>query len=179
MKKWIFLALLMSSLSAHALVFIEPMIGYSTGKLESTTNSDPAFKFDMKGLGYGARAGVSLMGLQLGVDYLQNSYKVTNSTYNYNEKLKLTETSVFVGYRLLFFRLYGAYMLDSKSDDDDDDAKLESGLKVGGTFYAFSNVALSLEMRQAKFKEYTDSDGDKINTKYNTLALLVSFPFEI
>ena len=181
MKKLIFAVLLMSSLSAHALVFFEPMVGYSTGKLDSAVNdgsSTTNFKFDLAGLGFGARGGVSLFGLQLGLDYLQNNYTAKIDSLNYKDDLKLTETSLFVGYRLLFFRLYGAYMLDSSSDGDDD-VKLDSGLKFGATFYALTNLALSLEMRQAKYKEYTDSDGDKVNSKYNTMALLLSFPFEI
>ena len=179
MKKWILLALIMTSFSAHALVFIEPMIGYSTGKLESKTNDDPTFKFDLAGAGYGARLGVSLVGWQLGLDHMQNNYKVELKSQNYSEDIKLSETGLFLGYRLMFFRLYGTYVFSGNDDGDGEKAKFDSGLKVGATFYALSHLALSLEMRQMKYKELIDSDGDRINTKYNSMALVVSFPFEI
>ena len=164
---------------AHALVFIEPMLGYSTGKLETKTNDNAPFKFDLAGIGFGARAGVSLGGLQLGLDHMQNNYTVKLAAANYSDKLSLSETGLFVGYRLMFFRLYGTYIFSGNDDGEGEKMKFDSGLKLGATFYALSHLAISLEMRQAQYKELIDSDGDRINAKYNTMALVVSFPFEL
>ncbi|MBY0515313.1 MAG: hypothetical protein K2P81_00285 [Bacteriovoracaceae bacterium] len=161
---------------AHAIAFIEPTVGYASGNVQAKIVGSTTQKGTSSGLNYGVRGGLSLLGLQIGADFVRNNLSNGgdfdgNSAYN--------ETAAFLGYRLLFLRLYGAYIFNAGTDGTDgmDPGK---GFKVGGTFYAFSNLALNLEYRAVNYDKYTDpSTSAEVTFSYNTLALLLSFPFEI
>lgn len=67
--------------SAHAGAFAEPLVGYSTGKLDIdvTDTTGPTMlndDFKISGLNYGLRAGYEARAFQFGAEFLQNSLKI-------------------------------------------------------------------------------------------------------
>jgi hypothetical protein len=161
---------------AHAIAFIEPMVGYGSGNLTGKIDGFETQKGTQSGLNYGARGGLSLLGLQLGGDFIRNN--MTNGG-DFEGKSSFNEMAAFFGYRLLFLRVYGAYIFDAGTDGRDgmDPGK---GFKVGGTFYALTNLAFNLEYRTVNYEKYFDADvGADVTFSYNTLAVMLSFPFEI
>ncbi len=187
------LSFIILSSSAHALVFVEPMIGYATGSSEFkyTDSADPTANAkdepDIKGLNYGIKGGVDLGGLQLGAEYMQNNLKKSGANKDfwagkYEDSFRATEMSALLGYRFWFARIYGGYIFSSKLNKKDSagiDFKTGNGHKFGFTFYALSHLALSLEYRNVKFDDHSYPPSGKQSLNYNTTALIVSFPFGI
>lgn len=167
--------------SAHALVFIEPMVGYATGSLEldatdimsSASLSD---SFDLKGLNYGVRGGLDLGGFQLGLDYVQNKLKASDGSQIEldDNDFEVTELAGLIGYRFWFLRLYGGYIFSADLKDSDVDPG--QGVKFGLTFYALKHMAISLEYRKVEFDPISD-EGLLMTFDYSTTALMLSFPF--
>lgn len=173
----LFFALMITSIpKASAWVFAEPIISYSTGSYKSETfvTSKESTNYDMKGFAYGLRAGLSLSFFQLGGEYSFGKYKVDTDD---GLDIKTNEPWIFIGFKFWFLRLYTAVTrsIDIKGSDNDGD-----GLKYGITFYAFENVAISLE--QSKIDRDFESEIDPLvllQDEYNLTSLVISFPFEI
>jgi len=170
--------------SAHALVFIEPMVGYATGETnvdasDILNNISASDTFDLKGLNYGIRGGLELGGFQLGLDYIQNNLKASGgSEFELDDdNFKVTELAALIGYRFWFLRLYGGYIFDAKLKDSDADSG--KGVKAGITFYALNHLALSLEYRTVELDPFSSDDGFLIDMNYSTTALMLSFPFGV
>lgn len=169
--------------SANAIVFIEPFGGYATGTfgIKATdigSGMSISEDLDMKGLNYGARGGLELGGLQLGLDYVQNNLEIDDGKDIEldDDEFKVTEMAAFLGYRFWFARIYGGYIFSADIDDSDFDPG--TGFKFGGTFYAFEHLAISLEYRSVDVKS-ENIEGIKLDPDYNTTAILVSIPFSI
>jgi opacity protein-like surface antigen len=174
----------LSITSAQALVFIEPVIGYANGSLKidasDTTGSGLSFKKTLKvaGVNYGIKGGLDLDGFQLGLEYMSNRLKVKNGGEDFKgSSFNVNETSLLMGYHFSYLRAYGGYIFSAK-EEETSALKSNGGFKAGMSFYVFQHLALSLEYRTVDFKSYVD-DGILMKTKYNTLAMLVSFPFGI
>lgn len=177
---WVVLFTIFSFPKAHAFVFIEPLVGYSTGTLKmdaSHMGLSLRDSLDLKGLNYGVRGGLQLGGLQLGVDYVQNDLKASGSSLDLeDEEFKVQELAAFLGYRFWFMRLYGGVIFRADAKDSDLDPGV--GFKAGLSFYALRHVALNLEYKKVNFGYITDPDtGVVIDTEYDQVALLLSFPF--
>lgn len=183
MFKSLLFAIFFMASSAHALVFIEPMVGYGTGtatfKFSDSTNSG-SDEFDIKGLSYGIKGGLEIGGLQLGAEYLENKYKLDKTTgdfFEFDEKdYDIKETSALIGYKFWFARAYAGYIFNAKLDDSD--FKAGKGHKFGLTFYALTHLAISLEYKSVELGDFTD-EGIKFENNYKTTSLIVSFPFGI
>ena len=166
--------------ASEAMVFIEPLVGYNTG----TYNADLVISGDrvqmdtsISGLTYGARGGLSTHGLQLGLEYIKNDFKVKEEEDFGTDKLETQETSLFLGYQFYFLRIYAGYIFNAKIKDGDFDPG--KGFKAGLSFYILKNLALSIESRSVDFDEYKNDDSDIIDGKYRTAAILLSVPLEI
>jgi hypothetical protein len=171
------LFLLCFSISPAKAVFIEPFFGYATGDLDltasamlsSTTLSD---SFDIKGANYGVRAGFEPGNFQLGAEYLFNNFTASGGSIPLeDDKLRVQEISLFLGYRFWHMRVYGAL---TSADDSDSDLSGE-GFKAGLSFYPLKNIALNLEYKTIEMTGLVDTVF--MDANYDTLALLVSFPF--
>ena len=166
---------LLASLKAEAQVYVEPSLGYFNG----TYNFEQNFQGDIEreaytssGVSYGGRLGFSWLGWQLGPEYLRNNLLLDGDSVNINE------WTAILGYRLVFFRLYGGYIYKAEIQNSKYDPG--TGYKFGLTFYMYRHLALNLECRYVKYKTY-DVPGFDLTYKneYAGYALMLSFPFEI
>lgn len=169
---------------AHAVAFIEPLLGYSTGELnvdasDILNNISASDTFDLKGPGYGIRGGLELGGFQLGVDYILNKLKASNgSEFDLDDdSFEVNELAALIGYRFWFLRLYGGYIFSADLKDSDVDPG--QGVKAGISFYALSHMAISLEYRTVEFDPTSSDGGLLLDMNYSTTAVLLSFPFSI
>ena len=166
--------------SSHAIVFVEPLLGYVMGAYHAeleVSGSPVSLDSKISGLTYGGRAGLSLRGLQLGLDYAKNEFKVAEEEDFGVKKIMTDETALFLGYHFYFLRLYAGYIFDVKLKDTDFDSG--KGFKAGLSFYVFKNLALSIEGRSINMDEFTDKFGDKVDGSYTNVAFLLSVPIEI
>jgi len=163
-----FLISVLSIAVARADLLIEPAVGYNIGKFDDTT---------VTGLGYGGRLGYTMLGFQLGVDYLQSSMSDSDSN-----KYSTTDIAAFVGYRFpVLFKVYAAYIFSATAEvkgDDDFDFEKGSGQKVGLGFTGIPFVDINFEYRTVSYKEYTAAGvtNDEDVTKSNAFFVGVSVP---
>jgi opacity protein-like surface antigen len=177
MKHLMFLALVAVFIYARpvqALVYVEPTVGYFNGtyKFEQNFQGDLEREaYTTGGLSYGGRLGLSWFGWQLGPEYLRNNLTMDGDSVNINE------WTAMLGYRLVFFRLYGGYIYKAEIQNSKYDPG--TGYKAGLTFYLYRHMALNLEYRYVKYKTY-DVPGFDLTYKneYAGYALMLSFPFE-
>lgn len=171
--------LLFLTISSAKAVFIEPMLGYTTGSLDITgtvvfpspaTISD---SYDLKGSSYGVRAGFEPGNFQLGAEYMLNNLTTSGGTVvKEDDKLRMKELSAFLAYRFWFMRIYTGLIFSADDNDSDMDG---SGFKGGLSFYPFKNLALNLEYKTVDL--IGASEGVMMDATYDTLSILVSFPF--
>lgn len=177
---WVVLFSFFSFPKAQALIFIEPIVGYSIGELKldaSSWGTSFTDEFDLKGVNFGGRGGLELGNWQLGIDYLQNNYEIFDGHMAYDDNdSKAKELAAFLGYRFWFMRIYGGVIF--KADLLDSGMDPGKGVKAGLSFYAFRHLALNLEYRTVSFNSVND-DGILMDIDYNQIAFLVSFPFGI
>lgn len=176
---WVVLLMTFSFPKAHSFVFIEPLVGYSTGSLQvdaSYMGINLRESVDIKGLNYGIRGGFQFGGFQLAADFVQNNLKASGSSYDFEgEETKIKEYAGLLGYRFWYMRVYGGLIFRAEIEEENLDPGI--GYKAGLSFYIFRNVALNLEYRHVRFDTDIDSSGVIIETEYNQVAFLLSFPF--
>ncbi len=161
---------------ARAGVWIEPYLGYMSGKATATVSvlggAPTEYKYTYKTPMLGARLGYGMMGLSAGLDYSLSTgsfeYKQdTPATTHGADKDKYTNLGIYVGYKFpLLFRVWGTYFLKSETKTDTVGAGTGStvGDKVKGKGYALGAgftglplVAINLEYRAITFDEVTDA----------------------
>lgn len=178
---WMFFLVTLTIHKAEALVFIEPQVGYGTGSMSFEYNDifDPSMSFsddfDLKGIGYGAKAGFELGNWQLGAEYMEHKLKVSGGSGTFqidDDNLDTKEYTALIGYRFSFFRLYGGYIFNVDFGDSSD-LDAGAGFKAGLSFYALRNMALNLEYRNVENNEVATV------IKFSQVAFLLSFPFSI
>lgn len=160
---------------AKALLYVEPSFGYFNGSYDFEQNFQGDIEkenFSNHGLSYGGKVGVSWLGFQLGPEYLRNNRQIDGDSVNINE------WSAVLGFRLLYFRLYGGYIYKAEIQDSLYDPG--KGHKFGLTFYMYRHLALNLEYRYVKYETY-DVPGFDLTYKneYAGYALMLSLPVEI
>lgn len=175
MRFLLFFFTLMFSVRAHALVYVEPSLGYFNGRYHYEENFQGAIEaqtYSDHGLSYGGRLGLSWLGFQLGPEYLRNNLTIDGDAVNINE------WAVLLGYRFWYLRMYAGYIY--KADIADSRYEAGSGPKYGLSFYLYRFMALNLEYRSVVFPTYKDPTYElRLKNDYAGLALSLSFPFEI
>lgn len=176
------------SFQSQAALLIEPVVGYSWGKLNSE-ESGTATEEDtqgLKGTSYGGRLGYQNFGFQIGVDYL-----ASNMTYGSDEsKMKTSEFGGFVGFEFpVFLRVYAGYVFSGTgtlSSDDSEDTDLESGSgpKVGIGLTLLPFLDMNIEYRSVTYKTNEDAlapsfSGVDIDFDYNAIMVGFSLPFTL
>src|SRR5690606_285060 len=118
---WVVMFTFFSFPKAHAFLFIEPLVGYSTGELKFDATyfgMSLTETVDVKGLNFGVRGGLQLGNWQLGLDYIQNNLKASNGDLGFDdEDFKVKELAAFLGYRFWYMRLYGGLIFSADTDD--------------------------------------------------------------
>lgn len=174
------------SFQSQAGLLIEPVVGYSWGKLnsEATGTLVEEDTQGLKGASYGGRLGYQNFGFQLGVDYLASSM-VYGSDDN---KLTTSEFGGFIGYELpILLRVYAGYIFSGTgtlvSDDSSvDDLKLKggSGPKIGVGLTLLPFLDMNIEYRSITYKTNSDIYGNSgldVDFDYNAIMVAFSLPF--
>ncbi len=173
MKNFIlsFALLTMVSTSVSAGIHLEPYVGYAKGSEGNhTPSTGDVSAADYTGLGFGARVGVSFVGLLAGLTY--DSQGLTSSdddTPTLEVDYKGTNMGVFVGYEFpLGLRLWGTYYASAKFEFDSitgfsgsgliGDAYVGSGIGLGvGMSVIPMILAVNLEYKSFTYDEYDDA----------------------
>lgn len=172
------LLLILFTIPAKAFL-IEPMLGYSTGTLDATATSllpaaELSDSFDIKGPSYGVRAGFEPGNFQLAADYVITAFETSGGTLVEDDKLRMQELALFLGYRFWFMRIYGAAIVSARDLDSEMDG---TGVKGGLTFYAFKHIGINLEYKKVELTGTTD--GIIMDANYDCLTVILSFPFSL
>jgi hypothetical protein len=173
MKNFIlsFALLAMFSSAASAGIHLEPYVGYAKGSegnhTPTTTDANAA---DYTGIGFGARVGISYLGLLAGATY--DSQGLTSSdddTPTLEIDFKGTNMGVFVGYEFpLGLRLWGTYYASASFEFDGitgangsalvGDAYKGTGIGLGVGMSVIPMVmAINLEYKSFSYDEYDDA----------------------
>lgn len=169
---------------SHAGLLLEPFAGYSTadGRTETPTST-------VKGIGFGARAGLWLQGFSFGVDYdmrsLEEEFNEPTDGSLEAQTYDFTDLGVFLGYEFEFgFRLYASYFFNSTLEYSPVIAGLTeltgSGFKVGVGFVIAHLVSLNVEFKSNKYTEAKFETGTlDIDGEADVLGFYLSFPLVI
>jgi hypothetical protein len=148
--------------SAQAGLLVEPLIGYNFNyKIDDDKGHGRAF---------GGRLGYQNLGLQLGIDYLNSTIEIKDSS----EDFKSNEWAAFVGYQFpLFFRVYAGYIFSADGELGSLEAKEGSGTKLGVGFTGLPFVAINFEYRSGKFEKINSTS---IDTDFSSFLISLSVP---
>jgi hypothetical protein len=166
--------------NSHAGLLIEPLVGFSYGKLNSefsgaSTDTDTS---GIKGASYGGRLGYQNFGFQLGLDYLSS-----NMTYGADDnKFKTSEFGGFIGYEFpVLLRVYAGYVFsgtgEAIADSTSTDFKGGTGPKIGVGLTLLPFLDFNVEYRSITYKEEDLGSGVNLNVDYNAVMVGFSLPF--
>ena len=187
MRRFFLIALLIQFAlihSAHALILVEPLVGYNFGTYRQkvfTTKSTIA----SNGIAYGGRLGLQWMGVQVAADYLRSTLSPENDRIE--NDIQMQETGLFIGYEFaLFLRLYAGIMMNGTGEfmhPQDGKVKFSepSGTKAGVSFTALPLFAINLEWRKGTFSNVV-VDGTKdrfFKVKFEAFLLSLSMPVNL
>jgi hypothetical protein len=162
------IALTMAS-QAHALILIEPYLGYDYS-LKGEYAGDVG-DFNFSGFGYGLRLGLQFPTLMLGVSWDRLDLEFENG---FKEDVDQINFGVFVGWspKGEGVRFWGEYFIDVENDQEGPgkDSGEGFGLGLGWKFKPW--LALNLEYRNWKMDAPNDENG-------SSLFLNLSFPFDL
>lgn len=176
------------SFQTHAGLLIEPVVGYSWGKLNSeATGTDISEDTQgLKGASYGGRLGYQNFGFQLGIDYLASSMVYGSDDI----KMTTSEFGGFLGYELpVLFRVYVGYvfsgtgkLVSDTAGVDDTELKSGSGPKVGIGLTLLPFLDMNIEYRSVTYKTNEDiyapvTSGVDVDFNYNAVMVGFSLPF--
>ena len=173
MKLLFLITIFTLSLTSHAALLVEPLVGYNINGTTSTEDLNTADSFS--GTSYGGRLGWQNFGFQLGLDYLSSSL----TTKNDDQDASFQDWGAFVGFKFpVFFRVYAGYIFSSTGECKDADAEYTkgSGSKVGIGFTGIPFININLEYRKLTYSEYNDLEMD---TKVDAIMLGLSLPLTI
>lgn len=189
MKKFTHLRLLLAFLvcfsasQANAALLLEPVLGYSFGKVSydedrplGLSDSDSE---QMNGMSYGGRVGYQNLGFQLGLDYLASNMDADGNDFNTNEY------AAFVGFEFpILVRAYAAYVFSGNAkagQDSGSDLTLSGGtgpkVGVGLTLLPFLDV--NVEYRRIGYDTVDLGAGFSRDYDYEAVMVGVSLPFTI
>ncbi len=159
----------MASTSAFAGGYIEPYVGYETGKVESTGSDE-----DVKGMTFGGKLGYSQLGLALGVDYMKGDLKIESSP---SVDFDTTDMGAFIQYTFpILLKVSGTYFLSSEAEIGTGGELKGKGYKIGAGFTGFPFITLNLDMINVNYDEI---EGSNVNPDIDrkTYMLSVGLPF--
>lgn len=138
-------ALLMSS-SAFASLYLEPYLGYESGKLEDSTGSDDFTATPIMGL----KLGYGMLGFAGGVDYSFGTLKVDTTP---SSETDVKDLGVFVGFTFpIMLKVSATYVLDAKGEANGTTSS-GSGMKLGVGWTGLPFVAINFDMINYNYDE--------------------------
>lgn len=185
MKKLLLLLSLIASISAHAELLIEPLVGWNTG---GHFDFSQGKTYSNRGGAAGGRLGFQKLGFQLGIDYLHSSFDMGSDDFETN--VSMDEFGGFIGLELpILLRVYGGYIFsasgkarynDGVQGMQDTDFLKGSGGKVGLGFTGLPFLVINFEYRIGKFSEYEINDVKQTgDVEYNSYLVSVSLPITL
>lgn len=177
----IMFCIVVTSSVARAAFLFEPYVGYNfSGKEKMDTTVIGDTETDMTGLGFGARMGLSIMGLMAGLDYTVLDLEDSDDSDNTSN---ITNIGAFVGYQFpLRLRLWAAYFLKSESENKEEMKAEGTGFKVGLGYMPIRFLSINLEMIQITIDEgdaTLDAMLGDFEIKNTTYMFSISFPIDI
>ncbi|MES2802938.1 MAG: outer membrane beta-barrel protein [Bdellovibrionota bacterium] len=174
-------ALVLIGQVAKAGGFIEPYLGYATGKVEATVAAGvpviggQSFDFKVKGPIYGLRAGYQFI---LPWVALEASQFKGETDQDPSGDIKGTDIGVTAGLSLPIVRPYAGYVLSSKYESDSSEIT-GNGIKVGVGFGFIPLVHVNIEYITTTFKELDGEDISSVFSDYKskTTAFTISYVF--
>ena len=164
--------------AARAGVFVEPWVGYATGKFEHTvTVGSTVFQRidqNMSGMGYGVRGGWRFMALAVGAEYQAGSIN-----FKGGGGVEPKDLGAHLGlYFLGGIRAWGTYFFKAKT------GSIEGTAVKGGLGYLFlRHVSLNVEYIKYKYNKITLAQfaGTSVGYSGSASALIFSLstPFSL
>lgn len=177
---------------SQANMYIEPLVGYHTGKIDykfkPTINGGASDKGSLNGIGYGLGLGwIFSKVLYVGVEAQQFTL-----TSKFETSTTETEQAQFVGYATVGYviqpkaRVYlGIGSINSKNDQTPETTATGSALKAGLTYEFKSHIAANIEYITYSINEFETAGSAAVKTtdqyeRYLTTAAVWNFrfPFE-
>lgn len=160
----------------YAEILFEPYLGYESGVLSQSGQTD----IKTKGMNYGARLGYYGTGLKLGLDYMTASQKADQDGISGDYKPK--DIGLFVGYQFIgVLQIYASYFLTSKAKIQPESYPNDfsgKATRFGIGLMTFPLISINLEAIYRTYDKYNDIKlTDSIKGK--AIALSVSLPFNI
>ena len=168
---------------AQAGLLIEPVLGYSMGKIEVDTPDSSEEKGN--GLSWGGRLGYQNLGFQLGIDYLRTSYNMKDN--DFKEDLVASEWALFGGFEFpILLRVYAGYIFSAQGETEfagNQKVKFNdgTGMKLGVGFTGLPFVDINVEYRKGTYSELKGAGlpSNNVDTDFSAIMLGVSLPFVI
>jgi hypothetical protein len=162
--------------SAHASLYLEPFLGYLTGK----TNGDP--KYDVSGVDLGGRVGYSMLGFAVGGEVSRSDLSIDTSP---DIDFTPTNLGIFASFEFpILIRAYATYIFSSKGDYNSGGASAEmdegSGIRLGVGFTGLPFIAINLEYVDLSYDKFK-SGGASVGTDFQTkmYGINVSLPLDL
>lgn len=174
----------LTSVSAHAGIYLEPYVGYAIGKSSGSVNATPGGQSTIdsssKGAVFGGKLGYSVLGLALGFDYSRFNSKDKDNTLGTESSSVSTDMGGFIQYTLpIMFKVSATYIFKSSNVADDDSKSTGKGFKIGVGFTGLPFVAINLDYISIKQNE-ASAPGftlDSVDVKSTATMLSISVPF--
>lgn len=164
--------------NAQAGIYLEPYLGYSSTDYESSSSTNN----NASGMGYGMKAGYSMLGLGFGLDYSAGTMKTDGTP---KTEIKSTDIGVFVGYTLpILLKAQASYFFSTKAELDSDPkfTLTGSGMKIGAGYTGLPFVALNFDYftnSYNKFKFGGTSGTLSPKAEIKGFIISVSLPFNL
>ena len=163
-------ALTMAS-QAHALILIEPYLGYDFSLSGDSNGED----LDFSGFGYGARLGLQLSMIMFGVSYDILDLDVEPASGG-EVSFEQTNLGIFAGWNPKGegIRFWATYFIDSNGDADAPEDEEGDGFALGIGWKFKPWLAANLEYRSYSFDKPAGTD-----MGLDSLFITVSFPIDL
>ena len=178
------------SMSANALIHVEPYLGYNM--ISGENSNSTITKYDFGGVNYGARLGLTALGFMGGLDYSMGSGDWETETLNTKTTVDSSQTKlgVFAGYELpILLRAWATYFVNVKqeieSGANNGREYSGSGFGLGVGFTGLPFVSVNLEYKQYSYDEYESAAGTTVTIDgankidLNEIMLSVSLPLDL
>lgn len=164
------LAIITFSTASQAGLLVEPVLGLNFSTETDTREKDYS---SGDGVGYGGRLGYQSGPLQVGLDYLNSTIKMSSG--DFNRDITEQEYGAFVGFEFpILVRIYGTYIFstvgDTKINEKSENLNGGTGYKLGVGFTLLPLLDINLDYRQISFNDSFDVD---------TMMLSLSMPFDL
>ena len=177
--------------TSRAGLYLEPYVGYGTGKdsynfvQTSPSSATVVSDINSKNMNYGGKVGYSFSMLALGADYMaESSGKATGSSVLPDETYTGSYIGAFVNLGLPFVKVSGTYFLSASAKNDDGSGVATfkgSGYKVGLGFTFLPLIAINVDYYVINFDKI-DSPGSTFTSfkdDHKMTMVSVSLPINL